>query len=168
MHIVFAHGLESGPEGRKTQWLRTAGHDVIAPDGRGESLRDRTTQLAELLPQHPDALVIGSSFGGLVALLAASRCARNGHMIRSLLLLAPAIVLPVPPGDTIPCPLPWPTTVLHGTRDEILAIDPVREWSKTHAARWIECDDNHSLAASRDAIFSALADATPHNSGVVS
>lgn len=119
---------------------------------------DRTTQLAAVLPQHPDALVVGSSFGGLVALLAASRCAREGHAILGLLLLAPAIVLPIPPGDSLPCPLPWPTTVLHGTRDEILDPDPVRDWSHAHAALWIECDDNHSLAASHDAILSALAD----------
>jgi pimeloyl-ACP methyl ester carboxylesterase len=158
LRIVFAHGLESGPQGRKTQWLRAAGHEVVAPDGRGASLGDRTTQLAAILPQHPEALIVGSSFGGLVALLAAARCVRDGHAIAGMLLLAPAIVLPPPPGDVVPCPLPWPTTVLHGMRDEILDPDPVRTWAHAHGARWLECDDDHSLAASHDAIFAALAD----------
>ena len=38
--IVFAHGLEGSPEGRKIQYLRSHNFEVRAPDGRGLPLID--------------------------------------------------------------------------------------------------------------------------------
>ena len=43
--IVFAHGLEGSPQGRKIQHLRSNGFEVIAPDGRGLALAERLVGL---------------------------------------------------------------------------------------------------------------------------
>ena len=47
MRLLFCHGLEGTPHGRKVQALRAAGIDVLAPDFQGMPLRQRIDHLAE-------------------------------------------------------------------------------------------------------------------------
>ena len=75
MSVLFCHGLESSPHGRKVQALRAAGLEVIAPDFQGQNLAARVATLLPVLREQPDALVVGSSYGGITALCAAKELA---------------------------------------------------------------------------------------------
>ena len=92
MKILFAHGFEGVPTGRKPQHLREVlGHEVVAPlmNEKGWTFEDQVTVVCEALAEHPELqLVVGSSMGGFAASVAASR-----HPDRDLrlLLLAPAV-----------------------------------------------------------------------------
>ena len=68
--LVFLHGLESGPQGSKYQALQELDTEMIAPNCQG------ITDIAERLQIIQDSLegvermfIVGSSFGGLAALL---------------------------------------------------------------------------------------------------
>lgn len=167
MQVLFAHGLESGPAGRKTAWLHEAGYDVVAPDGRGMDLSQRIAGIEAVLLERGPMLVIGSSFGGIAALVATSSAHAKGVTARGLLLLAPALQLPAPPpwpDDRVP---PCPCIVVHGVRDEIIPIELSRELVRRRRAaapasggsaiELVECDDDHSLASSRAVVLDALA-----------
>jgi Alpha/beta hydrolase family len=158
VRLIFAHGLESGPEGRKTAWLREAGHDVVAPDCRGLDLAARIERLISVLhAETTPPVVVGSSFGGIAGLLASIVAARTGHGPKAILLCAPALQLPAPrPFDTELTP-PCPAAVVHGTRDEVIPCEIGHAWAMRHGAAWFPCDDDHGLGNSRDTILRALA-----------
>jgi pimeloyl-ACP methyl ester carboxylesterase len=137
--VVFSHGKESGPNGRKIQALATVAqaegaqilsvnyrehpagihHDHDAP---GEADRRVEQLLATPLPPHKRLILVGSSMGSYVSAVAASRMLVDG-----LFLLAPALVMPgyaeVPPTASAP-----QVSIVHGWRDDIIP------WA--HSARW--------------------------------
>lgn len=157
MRLLFAHGLESGPEGRKTVWLREAGHDVRAPDCRGFDLESRIDTLVDaIIEDDPPRIVVGSSFGGIAGLAATIVAKRRGVVVPSLVLYAPALQLTVPDRFGISLAPPCRTIVVHGTRDEIIPIEVSRAWCRTHRMTLVECDDDHSLAASKTEILAAI------------
>ena len=159
MPILFCHGLEGGPTGRKVLALRDAGLDVLAPDGRGLDLSERAAALLAALLRAPTPLVVvGSSFGGLAGLLAAQAAAARGVRIPALVLLAPALHLPLPPGAP-PLRPPAPTAVLHGRRDPIIPIDVSRAFAAAHGADLREVDDDHALARSLPEIVALVREA---------
>lgn len=158
MELLFAHGLESGPHGRKYQALVAAGHRVIAPDGRALDLEGRVGLLARAIAEIDGRsgrppLVVGSSFGGLAGLLAALVAADQGIVVAGLVLCAPALGLPLPPGLDRPLRPPAPTTILHGRADDVLPIAGSRRFAAEHGLRLVEVDDDHRLAASIPAML---------------
>src|SRR5437899_328929 len=109
MQILFLHGLEGSPRGRKATALRDAGHDVVAPtlpkDDLGQAVRLARDSLEACRP----AVIVGSSRGGAVAMkLAASA---------PLVLLAPAWrrfgAEPIVRRDT---------RILHGVKDDVVPL----------------------------------------------
>ena len=64
MKILYCHGHEGSPQGRKVTALRDAGHEVIAPSLPKDDF-ERSVQIARaaLQSSRPDVLV-GSSRGG--------------------------------------------------------------------------------------------------------
>jgi predicted esterase len=88
--------------------------------------------------------------------LAALVAARAGVEVNGLLLCAPALQLDPPPGFEEPIRTPAPTTIIHGTRDEVIPIDVSRAFCRAHGATLIEVDDDHSLAASLTEIVDAV------------
>jgi pimeloyl-ACP methyl ester carboxylesterase len=152
MTILFAHGLESGPIGRKSQALVDAGYEVLAPDCRGLDLAARVERLVEALVTTkasggaPPPLLVGSSFGGIAGLVAALVAAERGATVRGLVLCAPALMLPPPPGTVERLgPPPARTILVHGIRDEIIPIDVSRRFAAEHGAELREVDDDHGL-----------------------
>jgi len=148
MTILFAHGLESGPIGRKSQALADAGYELLAPDCRGLELAARVERLVEAIiaTKASPPLLVGSSFGGIAGLVAALVAEERGVVVSGLVLCAPALMLPPPPGTVERLTLPSARTiVVHGTRDEVIPIEVSRRFAAEHGAELREVDDDHGL-----------------------
>ena len=157
MKLLFCHGLESGPRGRKYHALVDAGHDVLSPDCRGEDLATRVRKIVGVLgATSSPLLIVGSSFGGIAGLLAAIEAHEMGLAVPGLVLCAPALQNRQPPADTVSLFCPAPTTIVHGCRDEVIPIEVSRSFARDHGARLVEVDDDHSLAGSLDVILRAV------------
>lgn len=156
--LLFAHGLESAPIGRKSQALIDAGYEVIAPDGRGRDLAGRIEGLLEVLEGlTASPVLVGSSFGGIAGLVAAIMAAERGRGVPGLVLCAPALQLPPPPGTVDRLVRPCPTIIVHGTRDEIIPIELSRAFVREHGGRLREVDDDHGLGGpGLDVILAAV------------
>ena len=154
--ILFCHGLESAPIGRKSQGLIDLGYEVVAPDCRGKDLAARVELLAETmrgLAEPP--LVVGSSFGGIAGLVAAIMVAREGVALDGLVLCAPALQVAPPPDTMDDLRPPCRTAIVHGTRDEVIPIALSRDYARRFAVELVEVDDDHGLG---HAGFDAIAD----------
>ena len=204
--VLFIHGLESGPHGRKARHLASAGFTVVAqlmPCGRAQLVRDpvilgaaagtaatiaassriggwrglglaislvgaaapwaasrvmlrvfrRSVEVqTRTLMAHGIDVVVGSSFGGAVAL----ELLRRGAWADPTLLLCPAhqlvarrAWLPLPPALAAP-----PTSisshivVVHGRRDQTVPVSHSQTLVAGSQARLVLVDDDHRLSAS--------------------
>ena len=156
--ILFCHGLESGPNGSKYRALKAAGYKVLAPDcSPYRTLQERVAVIAPMLAYKP--LVIGSSFGGVAAVVSAIRRLPDGTSLATkedlpgLVLCAPALNLAPWVEDY---PLPFPVTIIHGVRDEVVPIAVSRSYAAKTGAKLIEVDDGHRLHESEDIILEAV------------
>lgn len=149
--ILVAHGLEGSPEGAKVQAFRAAGLTVVAPDGREQPLAARVAQIRDAVVAHPDAVVVGSSYGGLAA-AAVVHALGNAHGLAGLVLLAPALQwreAPVDDPRALHIPESLSCTVFHGQNDRIVPL----AGSEALAARCphvqlVVTDDGHRLSKS--------------------
>ena len=159
MKLMFLHGLEGSPQGNKARYLRTK-YQVAAPALDTSAIRawlssasakDRVprslvqptlTQLATLLQSNAPEVLVGSSYGGALALLLAAEGLWQGPMI----LMAPAVFR----FSLAPFEHPAPVVILHGLHDEIVPIDSSRQWSQVLGTQshLIELDDDHRLQKS--------------------
>jgi pimeloyl-ACP methyl ester carboxylesterase len=119
-HVVFAHGLESGPWGRKITALApiatAEGYVVDSVDFRGmDDPAARVTRLVDACQDKTgDLILVGSSLGAWVVTAAAGALHARG-----LFLMAPAFYMPqLPPlrAARIDCP----TAVVHGWDDAVI------------------------------------------------
>ena len=122
--------------------LRNQFPGMLIPDFDGE-LPERMSQLTGLLGDKPGWTIIGSSLGGLMAALFA---AQAPGQVRKLVLLAPALTFPEFAAH-LPDPIPVPTILIQGTRDEILSPAAVRELAEKVFTNltYIVVDDDHRL-----------------------
>src|SRR5579872_2380876 len=116
-HVVFSHGKESGPWGRKISSLaevaRSEGYEAHSVDYRGlDDPRQRVARLVEFCKELAgDLVLVGSSLGGYVAVASASLLHARG-----IFLMAPALFLEGLPPLRSAGLLDCPTTVVHGWR----------------------------------------------------
>jgi len=139
--VILIHGLEGSSQGYKAKLLRDIFPGMFVPDFQG-SLAERMTHLETiLLPDRP-WIMIGSSFGGLMAALYASR---YPHLVRKLILLAPALIWPQ--FRAVPAPIPTPTCIYHGSRDEVIPVEAVCHLAEEKFSRLDlrVVDDDHRL-----------------------
>lgn len=122
LKILFIHGLEGSSQGNKAKMLRNIFSEILIPDFSGP-LAQRMELLTAILSETGSWILIGSSFGGLMAAL-------YGHQFPGqadkLILLAPALVWPEfvqLDADSISTP----TTIFHGICDEVIPIKNVQE-----------------------------------------
>lgn len=146
---VFIHGLESTSKGTKGEFFRKHYPDMILEDFAGSFLQ-RMEKLEVLLAGKRPLILVGSSYGGLMAAVYA--CLNETRVAR-LILLAPALhVGPYTPYRNKQ--LHMPVTIYHGLQDEVVpleAIRPIAEQLYTNH-RFHAVEDDHSLHAT----FAAL------------
>lgn len=94
MRVLWAHGLESSPDGSKPTWMaEELGWDVVSPEmsERGWSIAEQTEVVAEAIATNDDLdVIMGSSYGGLAIANAAARFLNRPLRI---VLMAPAFGL---------------------------------------------------------------------------
>lgn len=153
--VLFAHGLEGSPEGRKPTTMRAHGMQVVAPDGRKRPLAERYDLLVQALGTLKKPIAVGSSYGGL-AMLALAR--DHGEAIAGLVLCAPALTWnEAPAGPPEALIAPPSTIVIHGTQDEVIPIEVSRQLvARSPGAELWEQDDGHRLVNSLDVIVRAI------------
>lgn len=116
---LFLHGLDSSSRGTKGRWLRQHFPAVRMHDYQG-ALDQRLAQLEVEVAGLDSLILIGSSFGGLMA---ACFALRHPERCRRLVLLAPALNFPDfhPPS----LPIAVPTLVVIGEDDRVCPPDLV-------------------------------------------
>lgn len=119
--LIFIHGLEGSSQGVKARLLREAYPDIMIPDFRG-SLDERMDKLYTLLGNSSGWVMVGSSFGGLMAAIFAGQ---KPQQVSKLVLLAPALIWP-DFASSAPDPISVPVLLYHGRQDEIIPLDAVR------------------------------------------
>jgi alpha/beta superfamily hydrolase len=156
--VVFSHGKESGPWGRKITAMagtaRDLGHEVESVDYRG--IDDPAARVEKLMATAAriaaPIVLVGSSMGGHVAAAAAARLRARG-----VFLLAPALYMPGFESYT-PQDVPCPVAIVHGWRDDIVPVENSVRWAREHRATLHLLDSNHRLEDQIGAICILLRD----------
>jgi pimeloyl-ACP methyl ester carboxylesterase len=141
---AFIHGLESTSRGTKGVFFRARYPEMIIEDYFGP-FAQRMAQLEGLLAGKDNLVLVGSSYGGLMAAVYACL---NEARVRKLILLAPALHLE-PYNPYLNKKLGMPIAIFHGLRDIVVPLDTVRtiaeQLFENHTFNVL--DDDHSLHA---------------------
>ena len=138
---LFLHGLDSSIRGTKAQWFRLHFSEVRMRDYEGD-LAQRLAQLEDQVTGLDRLVLVGSSFGGLMA---ACFAIRHPERCRRLVLLAPA--LNFNGYQAPPIPLTVPTVLVMGEHDTVCPPDlvlPQAQATFSNLEVRIE-DDDHML-----------------------
>jgi pimeloyl-ACP methyl ester carboxylesterase len=157
MNICFFHGLDSSPQGTKSTLLRRHYPRIWIP-----ALPPDVEERLNILDREVNRpmVVVGSSLGGLTALLFAMR---KPQWVEGMVLLAPAVGTNSPDLfdahqmkvlQTVYIPAGIPTTVIAGIRDDVIPISAIRSMvarsPDPHRITLHEVDDDHNLHQSLD------------------
>jgi len=115
--LVFIHGLESTAQGAKGQFFSQNFPEMIIEDYTGNFIT-RMKKLNGILAGKTNLIIVGSSYGGLMAVQYAME---NESRMKKLILLAPALNLPEFSFKSYK-PLQLPVIIYHGINDNI--VDP--------------------------------------------
>jgi predicted esterase len=142
LRVQFIHGLESSPGSSKAVYL--ARHfDAETPAMDTSDFEGAVASQARELARFSPGVVVGSSFGGVVALALLQRGVFRGPT----LLLAPAhrhfhVEERVPDGVAV--------VLVHGHRDDVVSIEGSRSLARTGTpglVELVEVDDEHRLGS---------------------
>jgi len=144
-HVVFSHGQESGPWGRKISALaevaRSEGYVAHSVDYRGiDEPRARVARLVDFCKELAgDLVLVGSSLGGYVAVASASLLHARG-----VFLMAPALYmqgLPELRASVLDCP----AAVVHGWRDDVVPFEHSVRFAQASQAALHLLESDHRL-----------------------
>ena len=144
-HVVFSHGQESGPWGRKISALaevaRSEGYEAHSVDYRGiDEPRARVAKLVDFCKElSGDLVLVGSSMGGYVAVASASLLHARG-----VFLMAPALFmegLPELRQGVLDCP----AAIVHGWQDDVVPVEHSIRFAQAYRAALHLVDSDHSL-----------------------
>lgn len=141
--IIFLHGLDSSSKGNKASFFRNLYPEMIIPDFSG-SLAERMRSLHAILNGLEDTIMIGSSFGGLMATIYAME---NPAAVDRLVLLSPALNFPELSRYPIRL-IENPAWLVIGRNDTVTPPADVLPVARNIFInlRYEEVDDNHMLA----------------------
>lgn len=141
---VFIHGLESTSRGTKGQYFRKLFPHMIIEDYAGD-FETRMTKLKAILTGRNDLILVGSSYGGLMA---ARFALDHEPRVRKLILLAPALNIE---GfeNAVKQKLQVPVILYHGTKDDVVDPRAVKEIAEKTFARLEHhfVEDDHPLTS---------------------
>lgn len=159
MKIIFSHGKESGPWGRKIKAMadiaRAQNYDVESID-YSDTLDPevRVRRLIEKLTQEgSDVVLVGSSMGGYVSAVAA-----HHFDVKGLFLLAPALYMPKYAQHDYPTNC-TNIEVVHGWNDTVIPYQHSLRFAQHTKCSLHLIDGDHSLNSSLSevtAIFEAF------------
>jgi len=144
-HVVFSHGKESGPWGRKIAALadvaRSEGYEAHSVDYRGlDEPRARVAKLVDFCKElSGDLVLVGSSLGGYVAVASASLLHARG-----IFLMAPALYLEGLP-ELRPGILDCSASIVHGWRDDVVPVEHSVRFAQTYKAALHLLESDHRL-----------------------
>ena len=136
MKILFLHGLESQPGGRKATFLKENGHEVSNPALPKEPFSIAVKIAQDVINYEKPDVIVGSSRGGAVAM---ATNAKNCKMV----LIAPAwkrfgTTKTLEPG----------TIILHSESDDVVPFEDTQELFRSNTGlQVISCDDNHRMSS---------------------
>ena len=139
---AFIHGLESSGQGTKGVFFKERYPDMIIEDFVG-TFNQRMEKLNKLLSDKANLILIGSSYGGLMATVYACNYAEK---IERLILLAPALNI----GEFKPYlnkKLHLPVMIYHGRNDDVVPQLSVQNIARSVFTnlQYNLVDDDHSL-----------------------
>jgi hypothetical protein len=121
--IIYLHGLESTSQSGKARQFAEKFPGMVTPDFTG-SFEERMAQLKPILGRKKNWTIIGSSFGGLMGTVFTCE---HPTQVRKLILLAPALLRDHFAAYLDLEPVSVPTIIIHGTEDDVVPVEPVRE-----------------------------------------
>lgn len=145
---VFIHGLDSSSQGTKGSFFRERFPDMIIEDFTG-AFEEKMDKLNNILAGKSNLILVGSSYGGLMACVFSCRMPEK---IKKLILLAPALNL-MPPEICCGKKIDFPVTIYHGNRDDV-----VPPWSVHEIACTLFTDLTYHLVADDHSLHSTFAD----------
>jgi predicted esterase len=140
---IFIHGLLGSSRGTKATFFRERYPHMLIGDFRG-TLAQRMEQLDRLLVGEQSLILVGSSFGGVMAAIYGLN---HEEKVKRIILLAPALSFhefePYLDRTTN-----IPVIIFHGTGDRVVPIDPVWENAATVFKDLVfnRVDDDHVLS----------------------
>ena len=147
--LVFLHGLESQPGGSKFITLQGLGlGDVLEPDCSNLKVpSDRFRVVETALADKQRLVLVGSSFGGLMALKFA---AAHPEQVAGMVLCAPAVHRTETGWPPPAVQRTIPVRVLQGSRDATVPLAAVEAYCAANGLPLTVVDDDHRLGASHD------------------
>lgn len=121
--LIYLHGLESDSNSGKARQFREWFPGMRTPDFKG-TFEERMAQLNPILAAGDNWSLIGSSFGGLMGTV---YTCQHPTQVRKLILLAPALLRDHFGSYLDLEPVSVPTVIIHGTLDDVVPLEPVRE-----------------------------------------
>ena len=150
--IMFFHGKESGPYGSKFVSLNRE-FTVDSPDFQGMDIWERLETADNLTTGMKDLVVVGSSYGGLLAALLYSR---RPERFKGYVLLAPALYDAHDDAVSTIERVPENAVVIHGTEDAIVPIESVRKFCDRFGVEMVEVSDGHRLRDHHDIMLAKV------------
>lgn len=141
MRVQLIHGLEGSPQGRKARALEAAFPECRAPAMDTSDFEASLAAQAEVLSEFRPHVLVGSSFGGAVAVALLQRGLWQGP---TLLLAQAAQRMGLPAR----LPAGVPVWLVHATADDIVPVADSRALAAAGEppfVRLIEVEDDHAL-----------------------
>ncbi len=141
--LIYLHGSDSTSQNGKARQFAQLFPGMVTPDFTG-SFEERMQQLNTILGDKNDWTIIGSSYGGLMGTVFTCN---HPNQVRKLILLAPALSRDPFASYLDLEPVSVPTVIVHGTQDDVVPLQPVRELAETlfPNLQYIVVEDGHRL-----------------------